>query len=233
MENDILTVKEVAEYLRMNPRTVYKLAQAGKLPGVKIASQWRFKKGLVDEWLELEMRRLTSTHLTRLEEAHGERSPALSDLLTQNTISLELRSFTKSDVLKELVELSLGSGLVRTSDLLLDAIRQRESLCSTGVEKGVAIPHPRPALSSVVEGPIVAFGCSKRGIDFDSLDREPTYLFFLLCAPTDGGQLRLLSRLSRLLRDEWLRHNLRCAAHPEEVIGFFRAAESRGKGEPV
>lgn len=231
MEDEILTVKEVAEYLKMNPRTVYKLAQDGQIPGVKIASQWRFKKSLVNEWLELEMRRFPSRQLERLEEDHGARVPNVSDLLSERTVSTELRSRTKHDVLKELVELSLGSGRVKASDALLTAIRRREELCSTGIEKGVAVPHPRPALTGMIEEPVVAFGLSKRGIDFGSLDGKPTHLFFLLCAPNDSSQLKVLARLSRLLRDEHLREALKSATRPEEVIGILAAKEAEGEQE--
>lgn len=231
MEDEILTVKEVAEYLKMNPRTVCKLALNGQIPGVKIASQWRFKKSLVNEWLELEMRGLPSRQLQRFEEDHGGKILSVSDLLTEKTISTNLRSSTKDDVLQELVQLSLASGLVKASDILLDAIRRRESLCSTGIERGVAIPHPRPALTGVIQDPIIAFGCSRHGIDFGSLDGRPTHLFFLLCAPDDSSQLKVLARLSRLLRDEDLREALKSASRPAEVIDILEAKEAEGQKE--
>ncbi len=228
MEDEILTVKEVAEYLKMNTRTVYKLALNGQIPGVKIASQWRFKKSLVNDWLELEMRKLPSRQLERFEADHGEKTLSVSHLLTEETISTDLRSATKDDVLKELVELSLESGLVKASDALLDAIRRRENLCSTGIDRGVAIPHPRPALTGVIRDSIIAFGCSRQGIDFDSLDGRPTHLFFLLCTPDDSSQLKVLAKLSRLLRDEGLREALKNATRPGEVIDILAAKEAEG-----
>jgi PTS system nitrogen regulatory IIA component len=93
----------------------------------------------------------------------------------------------------------------------------RESLGSTAIGQGIAIPH---AKSDCVNTLIGAFGLSKKGVDFDSLDGEPAYIFFLLVAPVDsaGPHLKALARISRLLKDKYFRDSLRACTDEKAII---------------
>ena len=222
---EILTIRELAEYLRMNERTIYKLAQEGKIPAAKVANQWRFKKSLVNEWLELEMRKFSPRQLAKLEE---EKEPLrISSLVKRETISLELPSRTKEEVLEKLADSLAEGGYVRSRDTLLRSLEEREKLYTTGIEEGVAFPHPRRCLGGQIKGPVVAFGLSKKGVDFASLDGKPTFLFFLPCSPDDHTHLRIMAKLSRFLRDKTLRENLKKVNAPEEVIQILAQKEER------
>ena len=93
----------------------------------------------------------------------------------------------------------------------------REALGSTGIGQGIGIPHGKTAS---VKSLVAAFGLSKKGIDFESLDGEPAYIFFLLLAPEEsaGPHLKALARISRLLKDKYVRDMLRQAETEKDII---------------
>ncbi len=146
----------------------------------------------------------------------------LTNLLRQDAISVKLESGNKDDVLAELVDLLIVSGGIKKSEKsqILKKLKEREELGSTGIGKGVGIPH---AKSSSVKKMVAAFGVSKKGIDFRSLDGEPTYLFFLLIAPgqTPGPHLKALAKISRLLDDKFVRERLRSAKTDTDVMNVL------------
>jgi len=143
----------------------------------------------------------------------------IMDFLSKKAITTDIKSTKKQDVIKELVELLINTGEVgsRHRNKLIDALMARESLGSTAIGQGVAIPH---AKSDCVNKLVAAFGLSKKGIDFDSLDGEPAYIFFLLVASQDsaGPHLKALARISRLLKDKYFRDNLRACVDEKSVI---------------
>lgn len=143
----------------------------------------------------------------------------ISEFLSQNAISADIRSSEKEEVIKELADLLINSGDIQKKDRakIIEALMSREALGSTAIGQGVAIPH---AKSDCVAKLVAAFGLSKRGVDFDSLDGEPAYIFFLLLAPQDsaGPHLKALARISRLLKDKYFRDSLRSCADNQAVI---------------
>lgn len=208
MEDEVMTIKEVAQYLKMNERTIYKLVQSGKMPAAKIASQWRLKKELINEWLEYQMKQLNAEDLAGLDEDEKSEVVEIAPLLSEDCITFNLHSGSKSQVLKELVDLMVNSGAISRGEELLAAVTERERLCSTAIADEVAMPHPRQALKKLVKKPKLAVGVCRRGIDFEAEDDKPTRLFFLICAPREDIHLKIMARLSRLLRDPKLRYDL-------------------------
>ena len=110
---------------------------------------------------------------------------------------------------------------------LLNALREREELYSTGIGDGVALPHARNALVGLVDHPIMVFGRHDAGIPYGAIDNVPARLFFLLIAPTVTQHLAMLARLSRILRNPKLRKSLLAAENPAKVIALLREAESQ------
>ena len=143
----------------------------------------------------------------------------LMDFLSKKSIAAEIKSNKKEDVLKELVDLLINAGeLERTlRNKVIDALLERESLGSTAIGQGIAIPH---AKTDCVNKLVGAFALSKKGVDFDSLDGEPVYIFFLLLAAQDsaGPHLKALARISRLFKDKYFRDNLRNCTNEKEII---------------
>ena len=154
----------------------------------------------------------------------------ITEILGKNAVKVDLESATKEEVLEELVNLLIEAGSVKKTDKsdVLKKINEREVLGSTGIGKGVAIPH---AKSAKVKKMVAAFGVSKAGLDFKSLDGEPTYLFFILIAPgeTPGPHLKALAKISRLLDDKFIRERLRSAASVQEVVKTIKDEENKKK----
>lgn len=118
-----------------------------------------------------------------------------------------LTSGNKKDVLEELIDVMIKNGLKINSAKAIDVLLQREKLGSTGIGEGVAIPHGKvPDLQDLV----VAFGRSKKGIDFDAIDGKPVHLFFLLLAPENstGQHLKALAKISKMLKTPNFRKTL-------------------------
>jgi len=150
------------------------------------------------------------------------------DFLSKQAIVMDITSLKKDDVIKELVEALIASGEIdkRYRTKLFEALTARESLGSTAIGQGVAIPH---AKSDCVTKLIAAFGLSKKGIDFDSLDGEPVYIFFLLVAPQDsaGPHLKALARISRLLKDKYFRDSLRACEDDKSIVKIISQEDEK------
>ena len=131
----------------------------------------------------------------------------LDQILKIEFLKESLSSGNKVDVLAELINVLIQSGLKIDRTKAIDVLQQREKLGSTGIGDGVAIPHGKvPDLSELV----VAFGRSREGISFDAIDGKPAHLFFLLLAPENstGQHLKALARISRMLKTPDCRRKL-------------------------
>jgi len=152
----------------------------------------------------------------------------IMEFLSRKAIITDIKSVKKEDVIKELVDALISGGDIekRHRNKLIDALMARESLGSTAIGQGVAIPH---AKLDCVDKLIAAFGLSKKGVDFDSLDGEPAYIFFLLVAPQDsaGPHLKALARISRLLKDKYFRDSLRACVEDKAVIKIITQEDEK------
>ena len=130
------------------------------------------------------------------------------EFLSDKAISANLKATDKDSAIREMIELLAKAEGIKSKDEIVKILLAREALGSTGIGLGIGIPHGK---SNVVKRLVAAFGVSKRGIDFDALDGEPVYIFFLLVAPEDsaGPHLKALARISRLLKDKYFRDFLR------------------------
>jgi fructose-specific phosphotransferase system IIA component len=149
----------------------------------------------------------------------------LTELLTPDRIKIPLTSDTKDDLLRELVEIVGDDRVVRDREEVLRAVRERESVLSTGIGNGVAIPHGKSG--SVTELALAA-GVSRHPLDFEALDGHPVRLFFLLVGPESaaGQHVKALSRISRLLRRDSFRSRLVAASSAEEFYEIIQEAEA-------
>jgi mannitol/fructose-specific phosphotransferase system IIA component (Ntr-type) len=142
----------------------------------------------------------------------------MSDFVIREAIAPELAATTKEGVIREMVENLRAAGQFRGADTedIVRAILKREFLGSTGIGRGVAIPHTKHAS---VERLIGTIAISHKGVAFESLDGEPVYVFVLLISPQDrpGDHLRALENVSRCLRDDTFVRALRAATTREAV----------------
>ena len=223
-----MTLKEVSQFLKMNERTVLRMAQDGTVPAAKIARRWRFDRDQLERWVARKMGGPETVQAGPIVQT-SLRSIPVSYLLRDELTNLELLGKTKDAVLAELVHMTVQAGYLQAPDAIMKALRDRESKMSTGIGEGVAFPHPRPALEGLFQEPLVALGRSPDGVDFDSYDGEPVYLFFMICAPDDSAHLRVLAKLNRLLRVKGLIERARKAESKTELRRIFVVAEDNLK----
>ncbi|MBI3291211.1 MAG: PTS sugar transporter subunit IIA [Elusimicrobia bacterium] len=147
------------------------------------------------------------------------------DFLVPSAISIDLKGQTKLEVIQELVELLVQAGKLKDARPIVGTLREREKLGSTGIGQGIAIPHGK---SDQVSEIVAAFGVSKRGVEFDSLDGEPVYLVFLLVAPLEaaGIHLKALAKISRLLKDKFFRQAITEAKGVEDVLRIIKEEDA-------
>lgn len=143
----------------------------------------------------------------------------IMDFLSKKAIGADIKSTKKEDVIRELVDLLILSEEVdkKYRNKLIEQLMAREALGSTAIGQGVGIPHTK---SECVNKLIASFGLSQNGVDFDSLDGEKAYIFFLLIAPIDsaGPHLKALARISRLLKDKYFRDALRECKDEKSIL---------------
>jgi len=142
------------------------------------------------------------------------------DVLSPDAINVDLKAKDKKGVLDELaVPVAKLSGA--SHEELVKVLIERERLGSTGIGGGIGIPHGKLAKISTL---LLGFGLSRRGVEFESMDGRPTHLFFLLLTPESsaGLHLKLLARISRLLKNEDFKVQLMQAATAEDVLSVIR-----------
>ncbi len=153
----------------------------------------------------------------------------IGDVLCPKAVITDLRGTNKLEVIQEIVAALVNAGALdkKYKAKLIEILMAREALGSTAIGQGVAIPHGKCEYVSKL---IAALGISKKGIDFDSLDGEPAYIFFLLLAPIDsaGPHLKALARVSHLLKDRYFRENLRNAKDDKAVLKLIDQEDERG-----
>ncbi len=151
----------------------------------------------------------------------------ITDILEgEGLIAPALRAETKGDVLAELAHHLSSQRQEVEEKRLVDVLWERERLGSTAIGDGIAIPHGK---LQGLRGVVGMFGRHVQGVDFDSLDGNPTKLFFLLVAPEEsvGQHLKALARVSRLLKDGDFRKRLVEASDAAEILGLIRSEDEK------
>jgi len=152
----------------------------------------------------------------------------ITDFLCKKAVIADLKGAKKPEIIKELVDLFIKAGEVekRNRNKLVEILLAREALGSTAIGQGVGIPHGK---TNCIKKMVAAFGLSRSGVDFDSLDAEPVYIFFLLIAPEDsaGPHLKALARISRVLKDKYFRESLKQAKDEKAIIKIIAQEDEK------
>jgi PTS system nitrogen regulatory IIA component len=214
VEETILTIEEVAQYLRVSERTVYDWAQKGEIPSGKIGTVWRFKRSEIEQWVN---DRLSSNRFD-----HHLKPVRIQAVLAPDRI-LFLDYPAKRDALLALAGNLAAAPQVKNSQELSLEILKREELMSTAIGRGIAIPHVR--LHSVTDL-VVSVGISRVDItDFNPLDDEPVRLLFMIAAAYNqhAEYLQTLSFVSAMLKKQALRDSLLNAHGAQEAYTILTA----------
>lgn len=216
MDDDILTIEEVAKYLRVSERTVYDWAQKGEIPSGKIGTVWRFKKSEIERWV--------NDRLSNNRSAATFSTVQIQNILSPDRIVF-LNHSTKRDSLLALTEVLASAPQIKNRPELAAEIIKREDLMSTAIGRGIAIPHVR--LSSVTDL-VIAVGISQCDIiDFASIDDQPVRLLFMIAAAYNqhAYYLQTLSFFSQKLKNNALRSALLAVKTPQEAYQLLSSPE--------
>lgn len=150
----------------------------------------------------------------------------ICEYVSENNVILGLRSKYKKSVLKEFVSELKERKLIPKEKKILDELLKRESLGSTGLEKGVAIPH---ALTDEVKEPLVTLALVKEGVEFEAVDKLPTYVLFLILGDKNnpGIQLKILAHICRLVKETDFLERVKKVNNPSKVCKILKEEEEK------
>ncbi|MCY3761038.1 MAG: PTS sugar transporter subunit IIA [Gemmatimonadetes bacterium] len=150
----------------------------------------------------------------------------LLEILSSKTTIVGLEGNSKEEIIEELVDCLDATNAISDRDKVLQAVVEREKIMSTGIGDGIAIPHGK---SDAVQRLVAALGTHRHGVDFEALDGEPAFVFFLLVSPANvsGPHIKALARISRLLKNDEFKKSLIEASAPEEVLEAIAEEEKQ------
>ncbi len=196
---EIMTLSETAQYLKLAEKTVHRMIRKGTIPCAKVASQWRFSRSMIDDWLFSQMKVVPRNDLETLIQQEGDMVP-LSRFITPSNILPDLSGNTPEEVLAEMTSHLGRVGQLPSPNEFLQGLCRRESMVSTGIGRGIALPHQRNTADNPSGNPCIILGRHTRGIDYRALDGGLTHLFFLLVTNSEVIHLRLMAKISSLFR---------------------------------
>jgi excisionase family DNA binding protein len=213
----ILTLRELADYLRVNERTILRMLKTGQVQGAKIGGQWRFNSSQIDGlFFPEETGAEGGESLSSMARSHL--NIPISRVLHEDRMVLDMKATDVAGVVEELTVPSLLGHLVMEIESLRAKCLAREQLLSTGVGNGVAIPHPRDPIATLKAPAMIVLGCSRQGVPFGAVDEKPVHLFFLLCCQNIEVHLHLMGQLAKLLRNADFVANCQECETPTDVL---------------
>ncbi len=232
MPHTLLTIEEAAAYLHLDCGDVRSLAIHGEVPCEKRGDELVFRRGDLKVWssrriLGLRGRHLSDYHSQGVLHPHdiSDHAALVTELTENSPCEPQLQARTRPAVLHAMVELAERTGLLYDPADLLEELRAREEMCSTGIDGGVAILHPRFHDPYMVEDSFVCIGRAVRPVPFGAPDGGQTDLFFLACCQDDRIHLHALARISLLCHATDLPERLRLAENEEEMHAALRECE--------
>jgi nitrogen PTS system EIIA component len=218
-----LTVRDTAKILAVSEKTVYRWVKQGKLPAYQVNDQYRFNRAELLEWA-------TAKHINVSPEIFAEpegssvKLPTMAEALQDGGIHYRVGGADKASVLSAVVELMrLPEEVDR--DFLLKVLLTRESLGSTGIGDGIAIPHVRNPIVLHIPRPMAALCFLEHPIEFGAIDGKPVNVLFTLVSPTIRAHLHLLSKLAFALRDARFKAAVTAQASRQELLEAAQRVE--------
>jgi len=211
----IMTLSEVASYLKVAEKTINRMIGRNEIPCAKIGGQWRFFRPMIDDWLVSRMRGGFPSAPSPAMDTQGD------GWTGQDTfVCFDIEGGSKEEILRSLI-VPLHDRLANP-ETFLTLLLERERMLSTAVGNGIAFPHVRNPRSNPKGGPCLVIGISRQGVPFESPDGKLVRLFALYCAQDETTHLRGLSRLSVILSGADVLGRILDARTAEEVVNAFR-----------
>lgn len=219
-----LKVKEAARLLNISEKTLYRWINDLKLPCLRIQGQYRFNRAEILEWAS--SRRIPlNPEILKEPESGNAHMPSLFEALTEGGIHYRVEGTDKFSAIRSAIKLLPLPPEVNREELL-QMIMARESLGSTGIGHGFAIPHVRNPIVLHINNPLVSLCLLENKIDFDAIDGKPVHSLFIIISPTIRAHLKLISRLSAALNFDNFRNSILNRATREEIMNALRNFEN-------
>ncbi len=221
---DILSIRQLAEYLMVSEKTIYRMLERNRLPAVRVGAQWRFRKRDIDAWLDEQVRRVEveKAALEELEPAEIDLHP----LLLPENVWLDAPAPSRDELIGWMVgRATLDPGVDR--EALAASIRARENVGSTALVTGAAFPHPNEPAAFRFSKKRLLLAVTREPVDFhDPYGHRPRVVVVIL-ARSVQGYLHAISRAVKLFGNAALVARLLKATAPADVLGALRDAERR------
>ena len=225
-----LSVKDAAAFLNVSDETIYKWIKQDEIPSHTMNEQVRFNRSELLEWATARNIQVSPDLFTG-DQANKVGQPTLSDALKAGGVAYRVGGVDQPSVLRAVVDvMKLPEAVDR--EFLYQVLLARESLGSTGVGDGIAIPHVRNPVVLHVSKPTVTLCFLENPIDFHAIDDKPVNTLFTLISPTVRTHLHLLSRLGFVLRNPDVKKALKRQASCDDLMKMIVAAESTIQADP-
>ncbi len=199
LSGNLMTLSEVATYLKVAEKTILRMIQKNEIPCVKIASQWRFDRGIIDSWILDKMNPSSSDELTKLISEDMDNVP-LSRLVSENLVIHKIKPGTREEVLTQLSRPLLKTGFIKDIDSFVEKLIARENMMPTTLGHGIAMPHVRNPRENISSKPAIVIGICREGTNFGDDDEEPVKFFFLIYTNSEIAHLRIIGKLNNFLK---------------------------------
>ena len=220
-KNEVMTLPEVADYLQLAERTVLRMSQRGEIPAAKIASQWRFMRSVIQDWLAAKVQVMPTSKIRSVVQKNDTFLP-LQEVIRPELMNLNILPGPKEKVLKQLVEPLQKTAFIQDSATLLQSLIERERMMTTAVGHGIAMPHPRKPIQAMFPEPAIAVGICPQGTNFEAVDDQLVHLFFLICATREEIHLQLMAKISWLARQNDVVAKLKQASSPQDAMVLIK-----------
>ncbi len=225
---------EVCAYLHLPQLDVETLVRRQEIPFEKKGSSGTvFRKKDVDLWasqriLGFNAKRLAAYHKTSSAKTHdlSKKHAIIAELVKAEFIRSEIEARTKPALLREMVALADGTGLLMAPEDLLASLQERERLCSTALPDGIALLHPRHHQPYMFEDSFIVLGRAAHPLPFGAPDGKTTDLFFLICCQDDRIHLHILARLCLMCRETKVLEETRTAPDTDAMLACLVRAEN-------
>lgn len=221
----MLTLDDAAKMLDLPPQTILRWAREGKIP----ASEAEDGRYLFDQKKLLKWSWHHNIFLNRNYQQNGDsrsyKSVPLGSLLRRGGIHYGIPGDSREDILSNGLKLIPLPDTIQRS-FVLDLLIQRERLASTGIGRGIAIPHPRHPVQDIPEPGVIAVGFPEHPIDYGAIDGQPVFVLFFLFSITMKSHLHFLARLSHFFHDEQFYGLLKEQAEAKEILARVEQIES-------
>ena len=217
-----VTVRDAAQLLSVTEKTIYRWIKQGVIPAYQVNDQYRFNRAELLEWAT--SRKINVSPDIFAEPEGSETPPPLSEALRAGGVHYRVGGADKAAVLRSAVDLmQLPEEVDR--EFLYQVLLARETLGSTGIGEGIAIPHVRNPIVLHLSRPMVTLSFLEHPVDFGALDGQPVTTLFTLISPTVRAHLYLLSRLGFALRDPLFKGAILRQASRDEIVESLRRVE--------